>query len=95
MPKYRLAPRAEKDLVDIWNYTASQWSENQAGSYYDDIMDAIERLADGSSKGRPVTVRTGYEKYAVGQHFVFFQKADIGITVIRILHQRMDVERHL
>ncbi|KJZ17907.1 type II toxin-antitoxin system RelE/ParE family toxin [Loktanella sp. S4079] len=94
MPKYRLAPRAEKDLVDIWNYTVSRWSQNQASSYYDDIIDAIERLAEGISQGRRVTVRDGYEKYAVGQHFVFFQRADTGITVVRILHQRMDVERH-
>jgi len=53
-------------------------------------------LASGSLKGRSAeNVRTGYLKYAAGSHFVFFKEADFGIDVIRILHQQMDVEKHL
>ena len=55
----------------------------------------VEKLASGERQGRKVNVRDGYQKYAVGRHFVFFRMSDIGVDVIRVLHQSMDVERHL
>ena len=67
----------------------------QAEHYTDDIQDTCNVLAAGEKKGRPVDVREGYLKYAVGKHFVFFTMMRDGIAVIRILHQQMDVERHL
>jgi toxin ParE1/3/4 len=39
-------------------------------------------------------VRPGYRKYPVGSHVVFYRIARGGIDVARILHQRMDFERH-
>ena len=95
MGEYRLSPLAEQDLEDIWLYTVERWSEAQADSYYVDILDAMKKLSMGERRGRPATTREGYLKYAVGQHFVFFRQSDNRIDVIRILHQSMDIERHL
>ena len=41
-------------------------------------------------------VRPGYRKHAVGSHTLYYRiaSADV-IDVVRILHQRMDVDRHL
>ena len=44
----------------------------QAEHYTDDIRDTCNVLAAGEKKGRPVDVREGYLKYAVGEHFVYF-----------------------
>ena len=52
-------------------------------------------LAGGRRKGRPVAVRSGYYKLAVGSHVVYFQLVDDTVLIIRILHQRMDTDRHL
>jgi len=93
MTSYRLSPLAETDLEQIWLYTLNQWSLVQANRYYDQIMDAIEELASGQKQGRPVDIRHGYLKYAVGRHFIFFQRDDGMTDVIRVLHQSMDVER--
>jgi toxin ParE1/3/4 len=30
-----------------------------------------------------------------GSHVIYYRKSDIDIDIIRILHQRMDVSRHL
>ena len=95
MSAYRLSPLAESDLEDIWLYTVERWSVTQADSYHADIIEAIKKLASGERKGRRVDVRDGYQKYTVGRHFVFFCLSDIDVDVIRILHQSMDVERHL
>lgn len=52
-------------------------------------------MARGLRQGRPVAFRPGYLKLTVGAHLVFYRKTDTGIDVIRLLHQRMDVETHL
>ena len=88
-------PAAIADISDIWDYTAGRWGVDRADRYMDEIRDACDGLAEGNMQGRPVDVRDGYLKYSVGRHFVFFVRAADGITVIRVLHQSMDIERHL
>ena len=34
MPKVRYSNKAVEDLSSIWDYTFTQWSENQADEYY-------------------------------------------------------------
>ena len=92
---YRLSPLALADLESIWSWTARQWSAEQAESYHVSLVAAFEGLSSGRKKGQAVDVRDGYFKYAVGSHLVFYRPSTAGIDVIRILHQRMDVERHL
>jgi len=92
---YRLTPRAESDLEEIWLYTFKTWSPQQADRYHNDIVDVFEGLAAGQKTGRPVDVRDGYFKYPAGSHMVFYRLADDGLVVVRVLHKRMDVERNL
>lgn len=92
---YKLSPLAEADLEEIWLYTFKTWSLEQADTYHADIVAAFEGLAAGTKVGRPVDVRDGYLKYAVGSHFVFYRQSDSGLDVVRILHQRMDTSAHL
>jgi toxin ParE1/3/4 len=92
---YRFSPLAEIDLEEIWRYTLRNWSLEQADRYHGQIMAAIEDLAAGVKIGRPVSVRAGYFKHPVGSHFVFYRQSDSSLNVIRILHQRMDVDAHL
>lgn len=92
---YRLSPLAEADLEEIWSYTAERWSPAQAEIYHDGIIAALEALARGLRRGRPVAFRPGYLKLTVGAHLVFYRQTETSIDVIRLLHQRMDVETHL
>lgn len=89
------SPAAAADLDNIWDYTVEEWGADQADRYTDDIQDTCNNLARGEKRGRSVDVRAGYLKHAVGKHFVFFRTTKAGIEVIRILHQSMDVGRHL
>lgn len=93
--KYVLSPMAERDLEDIWTYTAQEWSVEQAETYTNDIINMFEDIAAGKRDGRPVLVRAGYLKALVGRHAIYFQTRGEVIAIIRILHQSMDVERHL
>jgi len=89
------SPAAIRDIGAIWDYTAETWGMDQADRYIDDIRDACMPLARGERSGRKVDVREGYLKYPVGRHVVFFRMASRDVTIIRVLHQSMDTERHL
>lgn len=96
MSLYRLTPAAQKDLSSIWDFTQDRWDAQQAEKYIREIQAAVERVADSPDRGRTRDeIREGYRSYAVGSHVVFYVARSSRIDVIRILHQRMDVGRHL
>ena len=92
---YVLSPMAEADLEDIWAHTAGSWSADQSEIYTNDVINVFEELAEGQRNGKPVEVCEGYLKALVGRHAIYFQVRGHVIIIIRILHQSMDVERHL
>jgi toxin ParE1/3/4 len=92
---YRLSPLAESDLEDIWLHTFKTWSAEQADRYHRGLVTVFEDLATGRKIGRPVDIRDGYLKCVFGSHVVYFRPSSAGIDVIRVLHGRMDANRHL
>lgn len=93
---YRLTPAAQHDLSSIWDYTEDHWGTLQAENYVTEIRRAVERVAEDPMRGRSCdNIRTGYRRYSIGSHLVFYIDNDTSVDVIRILHQRMDPTRHL
>lgn len=92
-----LSPAARADVEQIWDYTSDRWGDDQAENYVRELQRAIERVVNDPGIGRACDeVRPGYRKHAVGSHTVYYRIARIDmIDVVRILHQRMDVDRHL
>lgn len=97
MTRLVYAPAAKADLDEIWTYTVERWGMAQAERYIRDLNDACRALADGTKPSKAIDdIRPGYRKAAVGKHVIFFREDDAGDTVvIRILHERRDVDRHL
>lgn len=93
--RYRLTPRAEADLEDIWRYTHRRWSVTQADKYIRDFLGAFSELAASKRIGQKCDVRDGYFKIPVGAHVIYYRQASDAIEVVRVLHGRMDVNRHL
>lgn len=94
MLELRLRPRARRDLDDIWDYTAKQWSPAQANRYVLEIRDAVTRLRTDPHLGRPVEGAV-FLKSACRSHVIFFWVDDSVLEVVRILHARMDFNSHL
>jgi toxin ParE1/3/4 len=93
---YLLTPRARADLDEIWDYTAKRWSVAQAERYLREIQRGVEAVASKPGLGRRCDeIRAGYYKMPVGSHILFYRRTDSRIQIVRILHQSMDVERHL
>jgi toxin ParE1/3/4 len=96
MSRYVLSPRARLDIADIWDYTAEHWGVDQAEEYVRMLQQTIETLTRERYKGRSIEdVRSEYRKYPAGSHVIFYRMKGEHIEVVRILHRRMDVERHL
>ena len=96
MMKYKITNEAQNDLENIWFYTYENLSIKQADRYYKLLLDEIEYLANNPKVGQDYShVRKDYLRSNVKSHLILYkinQKENL-IEIIRILHQRMDVEK--
>jgi toxin ParE1/3/4 len=93
--RYILTPRAQADLDEIWDYTADRWGLEQAEAYTRQLWKHIQTVAENPSLGRECgEVRAGYRQYSSGSHVLFYLLTDNGVNIVRILHERMDYQRH-
>jgi toxin ParE1/3/4 len=104
----RLAAAAEGDFRQILGWTLENFGELQARTYAETLSATLEALGDGptilGARTRP-DIGRGISSIHVarlgrrGRHFVLFRTArhenqDV-IDVLRILHDTMDLQRHL
>jgi len=95
MKALAFSPAAEADIEGIWDYSADNWGPDQADRYTDEIRDACRTLASGGKRGRVVDVRSGYLKLSTGSHMIYFRDHGDRLEIMRVLHGRQDVDRHL
>lgn len=96
--KYKISQKASQDIENIWLYTFENWSIKQADRYYDLIINEIEYIAENPKSGKDYnTVRKGYFRSRIKSHFIFYKinRKNEEVEIIRILHQRMDIETRL
>ena len=95
---YKISQEANRDIENIWLYTYENWSLEQADRDINLIIDEIECLANNPALGKDYgQVRKGYFRYRIKSHFIFYKlnQKNEEIEIIRILHQRMDIECRL
>ncbi|WP_369684713.1 type II toxin-antitoxin system RelE/ParE family toxin [Devosia ginsengisoli] len=85
----------EGTWISIWRYSFEQWSKTQADEYYLALRNQLKAALANPDSGVPVTIRPGHRKLLSGSHFIYYRAVDDGIEIIRVLHQNMDVRRHL
>ena len=94
MPGYRLTRRALADLRDIARYTKETWGRRQARLYVEELELRIRKLALSPEAGRlRDDVAPSVRSFPIGRHVMFYLASESGITVLRVLHPRMDVAR--
>jgi len=90
---YVLSAEAELDLVDIYDYSVSQWGEAQADVYLDGLYGAFENLTRFPKRGRlrndlDLNVRSVLYR----SHIAFYTEVAEGIAIVRVLHQSRDID---
>ncbi|MCX6310122.1 MAG: type II toxin-antitoxin system RelE/ParE family toxin [Bacteroidetes bacterium] len=96
--KFKLGKKALGDIEKIWLYTVENWSVEQADRYYNLIFDEIEFLTENPLSGKDYShVRKNYRCSRVQSHLIFYRFATSKeeVEIIRVLHQRMDIENIL
>jgi toxin ParE1/3/4 len=104
----RLAATAQADYQDILRWTAAQFGPVQAQVYTKTLAAALDALAAGptvsGAKARDDIAKGLFTLHVArrgrkGRHFVMFRIGlDQGselIDVLRLLHDAMDLQRHL
>ncbi len=93
---YLISKKAISDLEEIWLYTVEKWSIEQADRYYNLIVDEINYICENSDAGKSMEhVRKGYSASKVKFHLIFYKVSNDIIEIVRILHERMDIENRL
>jgi len=97
MVRYRLTNKAVTDLSNIWNYTYSKWSEDQADMYYQMLLDTCMRIADNPDLGKDYSIVIDeLLGFRAGRHIIFYRSIEGDeIEVVRILHEQMDLGNRL
>ena len=91
-----LAPKARQDLIDILRYTGETWGQAQLLTYRDKINDALQAVSANPQLGhRRGDLPAAHLAYLVGSHIIVYRIAADNLGVVRILHQRMSLARHL
>ena len=103
--RVRLGAAAELDLANILKWTAENFGPGQAHAYRDTIVRAIGELAHGpdvaGSRARDEILR-GLRTLHIARHgrrsrhlLMYRVAAERIIEIARILHDSMDLPRHL
>lgn len=96
MRRIHVRESAESDLIDVWRYSFEEWGEVQADKYLDELGGGISKLAINPEIGiKRDYVREGYRVLFVGSHAVYYTVTPDAVHVVRVLHGRMDPDRHL
>ena len=97
MAKFSFTNTALDDLIEIWDYTVEQWSENQAQRYYNLIMASCMGLANNPQLGRSYNIISqNLLGYKCGEHIIFYQEIIKNeIEIARVLHGMMDLKNKI
>ncbi len=97
MQEYIISEKALEDINNIWIYTAENWSVEQADRYYNLIIDEIEYIVGNLNMAPDFgKIRKSYRYSKVKSHLIFFKKDKTNeIEVVRVLHERMNIENRL
>lgn len=96
MPRYEFTDQAERDLEAIMDYTLERWGQAQAEDYLDGLEKLAQYLAESPGIGMDRnTMIEGLISFPYTSHILYYIKQPHGITIIRVLHKRMDPKRHI
>jgi len=98
----KISDTAKKDLKKIGEYTLKEWGILQKKYYLDLFKHSFKTLSHTISDDSIIPlskpredIDRGLLSYNVKKHIVYYRESEQEFTIIRILHSRMDPEKHL
>lgn len=94
--RLELSRRAQADLDEIRDYSLAEFGIERAIAYLDAIEDVFRRALDYPDIGAVhPAVHPPTRSLGCLQHRIFYEVRGDTVSVVRILHKAMDLQRHL
>lgn len=84
---------ARAELEALRRYSIDNWGAVVARNYLEDIRDAARLVAGQPERARPL--REPFRIFRVRSHYLIVHVEGDRLTIARVLHSGMDIERHL
>lgn len=96
MKHFELSETAAADIEAILDYTYARFGAAQAESYYGSLRRCFQMLAENPAIGRLRTaIQPPPRSHHHQKHSVFYDTFADHILVVRVLHERINIERRL
>ena len=90
MAKYKLTPRAQQDLRDIWNYIAPD-DERAADKLLNRLLDKFELAAEHPEMGSPRPGLSATARILIeGNYVAMYEPLSDGIEIIGVVYGTRD-----
>ena len=86
---------AKAELGELRRYSIERWGRDVALRYLEDVRDAAKRVAARPDVARPLEGELRIVRVRSHYLIVHVDEAAGRLTVARVLHTAMDIERHL
>lgn len=94
--RLRLSGRAAVDLSEIADFTIAAFGVEQARKYRDQFHRCFDSLLANPLLGRSADeLAPGLRRIRQQAHVVFYLATEHDVLIVRVLHHRMDFDRHL
>jgi toxin ParE1/3/4 len=92
--KIDILPEAEDDIAAILQFSLDQWGFQQSEEYGAELYEAIENLLLFPKRGtsRP-DIFDNARTLVSGKHVIYYRIDGQTISIVRVLHSRLDISR--
>jgi plasmid stabilization system protein ParE len=86
---------ARQELEELSRYSVERWGAVVARRYIEDVREAAKAVAQRPERAR--LLRGNFRIFRVRSHYLILHidRQEQRVTVARVLHVAMDIERHL
>jgi len=87
----QITSEAYHDLLDIENYTFSEFGENQWIKYGQKLDSSLKSILNNPLIGhKRIDIPLNYLSFVVGEHLLIYRISESTIYLLRVYHSKMD-----
>lgn len=92
MKPFCISVSAEKDLKQIWRYTAQHYGRLQADLYTNVLLLGCQKIAQQPLVFRSLRLANqDFRVYRYKNHYILYLVADDKVVIVAFFHERMDI----
>ena len=96
MSNVQFTNAARKDLREIFTYTTKTWGMAQARQYSEQLKQHTIAIGELRAHSKPILgASADVHQSHCRKHIFVFERQDDKVLIVRILHEAMDIPRHL